>query len=72
MLVKEEADRGAMGEGGTAEGGRGGSDDGACGSTLMLGLLPEARCGVLAPRGGRAAGADGGTEDTGEDRDIGV
>ena len=37
-----------------------------CCCIFMLGLLAEVRCGVLVFRGG------GGTEDTGEDTDVGV
>ena len=37
-----------------------------CCCVFMLGLLADVRCGVLVFRGG------GGTDDTGEDTDVGV
>src|SRR6266702_3292713 len=58
---------GTTGDGGTAEGGR---DWDACCCCCAL-LLADARFGVLVLRLGGAAIADG-TEDTGEERDVGV
>jgi len=60
--------RGTAGDGGggTAEGGR---DWDACCCCALL--LADVRFGVLVLRWGRATAADG-TEDTGEDRDVGV